>query len=88
MLVGSRETRQPTSATLKDTMNTAMINALLVERDSYIRRNLTERVKQVDAQLAAYGHKTVRTAPVIETATAEAIVETASKPAPKKRAAR
>jgi hypothetical protein len=69
-------------------MNTAMIDALLVERAGYVQRNMADRVKQVDAQLAALGHTTVRKASVVETATAEPIVETASKPAPKKRAAK
>lgn len=34
----------------------AMIKALLTERDGYVLRGMTERVAQVDEQLAALGH--------------------------------
>lgn len=38
-------------------MSDAMIAALLEERRGYVARGLTDRVKLVDAQLAALGHK-------------------------------
>lgn len=38
-------------------MSDAMIAALLEERRGYAARGLTDRVKLVDAQLAALGHK-------------------------------
>ncbi|MCY0930789.1 hypothetical protein OTB20_32290 [Streptomyces sp. H27-H1] len=34
-----------------------MIAALLRERESYVRRGETDRVRQVDEQLAHYGHE-------------------------------
>lgn len=56
------------------------IEALLTEREGYRRRGLKDRVAQVDAALAALGHKTV------ETASAEPRAERAAKPSPRKRA--
>ena len=38
-------------------MSDAIIAALLEERRGYVARNLPDRVKLVDAQLAALGHK-------------------------------
>jgi hypothetical protein len=64
-------------------MNTQLIEALLTEREGYARRNLADRVKQVDAELSAAGYK--KSAPVVETATAEPTTEMASKPATRKR---
>lgn len=54
-------------------MSDAMIAALLEERRGYVARNLPERVKLVDAQLAALGHKVAperATAPQPETTSA------------------
>lgn len=65
-------------------MNTQIIEALLIEREGYVRRNLPDRVKQVDDALRHAGY-TKTNAPV-ETATAEPVVERASKPATRKRA--
>lgn len=45
-------------------MSENRIRALLTEREGYVRRNLPDRVAQVDAELAALGHK-------IETAAVE-----------------
>lgn len=67
-------------------MDTQLIEALLLEREGYVRRNLPDRVKQVDEALRAAGYKSASAK--VETATAEPEVETASKPAPKKRTAR
>lgn len=58
-----------------------MIEALLQEREGYVRRGLKDRVKQIDDVLAALGHK------VTETATAEPKTERAAKPTVKKRTA-
>lgn len=58
-----------------------MIEALITERDGYLRRGLKARAKQVDDILASLGHKK------IETTTAEPVTERASKPAAKKRSA-
>jgi hypothetical protein len=88
MLVGTARHGNPPAQHWKETMNTAMIDALLIEREGYVKRNLAARVKEVDAQLSALGHKTKRSESVVETATAEVEVETAAKPAPKKRATR
>lgn len=82
MLAGI-ETHQPASQPLKDNMNNQLIEALLIEREGYVRRNLPDRVKQVDEALRAAGY-TKSTAP-IETATAEPVAERASKPATRKR---
>lgn len=68
-------------------MNQKIIESLLIERAGYVQRGLKDRVKQVDASLRELGfeHKYMTE---VETATAQPEVETASKPAPKKRAAR
>jgi hypothetical protein len=66
-------------------MNTKLIEALLLEREGYLRRNLPDRVKAVDAELSAAGYK--KAAPAVETATADPVVEQASKPAARKRTA-
>jgi len=78
-------TQQPALQLLKETMNTQLIDALLIEREGYVRRNLPDRVKQVDAALRDAGY--TKTSAPIETATAEPVVERASKPATRKRAA-
>jgi hypothetical protein len=59
----------------------SLVDALIIEREGYLRRGLMDRVKQVDEQLAALGHKK------IETATAEPTTERAIKPTAKKRSA-
>jgi hypothetical protein len=53
------------------------IEALLLEREGYVRRNLQDRVKQVDEELARNGfsHKYLKP---IETAASETEVETAT----------
>lgn len=66
-------------------MNTQLIDALLIEREGYMRRNLPDRVKQVDQALRDAGYSKTNT-PDLETATAEPKVERASKPATRKRA--
>lgn len=66
-------------------MDTKIIEALLIEREGYVRRNLPERVKQVDDALRAAGY--TKTNAPIETATAEPVIERAAKPATRKRAA-
>jgi hypothetical protein len=65
-------------------MNTQLIDALLIEREGYVRRNLPDRVKQVDVALRDAGY--TKTSAPIETATAEPVVERAAKPATRKRA--
>lgn len=65
-------------------MNTQLIDALLIEREGYVRRNLPDRVKQVDIALRDAGY--TKTSAPIETATAEPVVERAAKPATRKRA--
>jgi hypothetical protein len=65
-------------------MNTQLIDALLIEREGYVRRNLPDRVKQVDIALRDAGY--TKTSAPIETATAEPMVERAAKPATRKRA--
>ncbi len=82
MFVG---TQQPALQLLKENMNTQLIDALLIEREGYVRRNLPDRVKQVDVALRDAGY-TKTSAPVVETATAEPVVERAAKPATRKRA--
>lgn len=77
-------TRQPTPQRLKEHMNKQIIEALLTEREGYVRRNLPDRVKQVDEALRHAGY-TAASAPV-ETATAEPVAERAAKPATRKRA--
>lgn len=42
------------------------IEALLVEREGYVRRGLAKRVADVDAALAVLGHKTRAEAATIE----------------------
>lgn len=84
MMLAGIETRQPTSQPLKENMNNQLIEALLIERQGYVRRNLPDRVKQVDEALRAAGY-TKASAPV-ETATAEPVTERASKPSTRKRA--
>lgn len=58
-------------------MNTA-VEALLLEREGYLRRGLKDRVAQVDAQLAHFGI-------AVETASAVPKAETASRSKPKPR---
>lgn len=65
-------------------MNTQLIDALLIEREGYVRRNLPDRVKQVDQALRDAGYS--KTIAPVETATAEPVVERAAKPATRKRA--
>ena len=67
-------------------MDKQLIDALLSERAGYVMRGLKDRVKQVDDALRAAGYSAG--APKVETATAEPEIETASKPAPKKRTTR
>jgi hypothetical protein len=54
------------------------VEALLLEREGYLRRGLKDRVALVDAQLAHYGI-------AVETASADHSVETASRSKPKPR---
>lgn len=51
-----------------DAVRSGQVDALLRERQGYIVRDLPERVKSVDAALAALGYKA--TAPAAETAAA------------------
>lgn len=67
-------------------MDKQLIEALLTERAGYVMRGLKDRVKQVDDALRAAGYSSG--APVVETASVQPDVETASKPAPKKRTSR
>lgn len=53
------------------------IEALLIEREGYVRRNLPDRVKQVDEELARNGFSHKYLSP-IETAASETEVETAT----------
>ena len=78
------ETRQPAPSSLKENMNTQLIESLLIEREGYVRRNLADRVKAVDLALRDAGY--TKTSAPIETATAEPVVERAAKPATRKRA--
>ena len=51
--------------------NQRAVEALLLERDGYVRRGLTARVAQVDAALRAYGievEETASNAPIVEKA--------------------
>lgn len=57
---------------------TSIIATLLRERAGYLARGLTDRVTQVDAQLAHYGHQVERS-DKIETAADSATIETAVK---------
>lgn len=56
----------------------AEVEALLIEREGYVRRGLNNRVAQVDAELAKFGIAT-------ETASVAPKVETASRAKPKPR---
>lgn len=56
----------------------AEVEALLIEREGYVRRGLRDRVAQVDAQLAQFGV-------AVETASVQPEVETASRPKPRPR---
>ena len=58
------------------------IEALLWEREGYVRRKLADRVKQVEAELKQLGHAITQ-----ETATAEPSQERAMRPGAKKRTA-
>lgn len=44
--------------------NNKLIQALLVERDGYVRRGLAERIEAVDASLHELGYNAVETADV------------------------
>jgi len=57
------------------------IEALLTEREGYVRRGLKARVAQVDAELKKHG-VAVEDAPKIETAAIAAPAERAVKPRP------
>ena len=59
--------------------NSKLIQALLAERDGYVRRNLTERIEAVDATLRDLGYEAV------ETATVEPEAERAVNPKQRKR---
>ena len=59
------------------------IDALLIEREGYVRRGLKDRVKACDDALAALGHK-VKT-PEVETAAVEPVAERATRKAAPKR---
>ena len=59
------------------------IEALLVEREGYVRRGLKDRAKQVDDALSALGYK--QNAPKQETATVEPEAERAVVPRASKR---
>ena len=67
-------------------MNDQLIEALLIERAGYVQRGLKDRVRQVDEQLHLAGYKSA--APVVETATAEPVIETAARPVVRKRASK
>lgn len=59
------------------------IEALIWEREGYVRRGLKDRVAAVDAELAALGHKRGKAETEVEVAAAPAAPETASaKPRP------
>lgn len=61
------------------------IEALLVEREGYVRRGLKDRVSAVDSVLDSLGYKTK--APQVETASVEPAQERAvRKAAPKRKA--
>lgn len=63
-------------------MEKKLIDALIAEREGLLRRGKADRVKQIDALL-----KSAQTVidGVVEAATAEPVVETAKKPAVRKR---
>jgi hypothetical protein len=54
------------------------VEALLAERESYVRRGLSKRVASVDAELAKFGIG-------VESASVEPSVETASRAKPRAR---
>lgn len=54
------------------------VEALLIEREGYLRRGLRDRVAQVDAQLAQFGF-------AVESASVQPAVETASRAKPRPR---
>ncbi|CAB4157098.1 hypothetical protein UFOVP691_2 [uncultured Caudovirales phage] len=61
------------------------IEALLIEREGYVRRGLKDRVKACDDALAQLGHKSKVTE--VETAAVEPVAERATrKAAPKRKA--
>lgn len=62
---------------------TSQIEALLIEREGYVRRGLKDRVKQVDDVLSALGYK--QSAPKQENATVEPEAERAVVPRASKR---
>lgn len=55
-------TRSPSSN--GDNMSQQDIEALLIEREGYLKRGLKDRVKQVDEALKNLGHKVAETASV------------------------
>ena len=59
------------------------IEALLIEREGYVRRGLKDRVNAVDVSLNALGYKTKVSE--VETASTEPAVEQAVRKAPVKR---
>lgn len=60
----------------------ATIRALLVEREGYRRRGLTERIEAVDEALRGLGYEVFD---LPETATADPVQETAAKPRGRRR---
>ena len=63
------------------------IEALLIEREGYVRRGLKDRVKAVDASLRELGFDHKYMADEIETAAVEPVAERATrKAAPKRKA--
>ena len=54
------------------------VEALLVEREGYVRRGLKDRVKAVYEALEALGHKTSRVSEIVETASVAPSEENAS----------
>ena len=61
------------------------IDALLIEREGYVRRGLKDRVKACDDALAALGYKSK--AVEVETAAVEPVAERATRKAASKRKA-
>lgn len=59
--------------------NNKLIQALLAERDGYVRRNLFERIEAVDASLKELGYT------LTETAAVDPGVERATNPKSRKR---
>lgn len=64
-------------------MNQKLIDALVTERNGYVQRGLKDRVAQIDALLKQLDHRV--DTPVIETASADPVVEKAAKPRARKR---